>query len=62
MQKNSDEYLERHGYKREGSIYKIIKPNDEKIAVFCLFGFGITWLSHFFADRLPFKYNNSIDI
>ena len=107
MQKNSDEFLERHGYKREGSIYKIIKPNDEKIAVFCHYGFGITWLSHLLgipphifgssfsisttgvtllefknyengitapkclqfsdlshilADRLPFKYNNSIDI
>ena len=103
----SDEFLARHGYKREGSVYKITNPNEERIAVFCHQGFGVTWLSHLlgipphifwtsfdlthssvtvlnfenfengltsplclqlsdmshiFADRLPFKYNNSIDM
>lgn len=107
IQKASDEFLERHGYKREGSVYKIVNPNEERIAVFCHQGFGVTWLSHLlgipphifwttfdlthsgvtvlnfrnfenglttplclqlsdmshiFADRLPFKYNNSIDM
>lgn len=107
IQKEYDKFIERHGYKREGAIYQIIRPNDEKIAVFCHQGFGVTWLSHLlgippqlfwtsfdfshsgvtvlnfqnyengitspiclqvsdlshiFADRLPFKYNNSIDI
>lgn len=107
IQKASDAFLEKHGYKREGSIYKIINPNNERIAVFCHQGFGVTWLSHLlgipphifwtsfdishsgvtvldfknyknsltsplclqlsdlshiFADRLPFKYNNSIDL
>lgn len=107
IQKASDEFLARHGYERDGSIYKITKPNDDRIAVFCHQGFGVTWLSHLigipphlfwtsfdfshsgvtvlafrnyqngltvpqclqlsdlshiFADRLPFKYNNSIDL
>lgn len=107
IQKESDAFLERHGYKREGSVYKILNHNDDRIAVFCHQGFGITWLSHLlgipphlfwssfdishsgvtvlnfrkfesgyttplclqhsdlshiFADRLPYKYNNGIGI
>ena len=107
IQNASDVFLERHGYKREGSVYKITNPNDERIAVFCHQGFGVTWLSHLlgipphifwtsfdlthssvtvlnfknfenglttpmclqlsdmshiFADRLPFKHNNSINM
>jgi len=42
----SDAFLARHGYQREGSIYRITEPNDERVAVFCHQGFGITWLSH----------------
>ncbi len=42
----SDEFLARHGYKREGAVYKITNPNEERIAVFCHQGFGTTWLSH----------------
>lgn len=46
VQKNSDEFLKRLGYVREGGRYRIIKPNEEKIAVFCHGGFGLTWLAH----------------
>ncbi len=42
----SDEFLARHGYKREGAVYKITEPNDQRIAMFCHQGFGVTWLSH----------------
>lgn len=42
----SDEFLARQGYKRDGAVYQINKPNEEKIAVFCHQGFGTTWLSH----------------
>ncbi|MDR2599644.1 MAG: histidine phosphatase family protein [Oscillospiraceae bacterium] len=44
--KNSDEFLARLGYTREGRIYKITKPGDKRIAAFCHHGFGTTWLSH----------------
>jgi len=42
----SDEFLERMGYKRDGKIYKIITPNEKRIAAFCHHGFGTSWLSH----------------
>lgn len=42
----SDEFLKRHGYERVGGKYRCINPNQEKIAVFCHCGFGLTWLSH----------------
>lgn len=42
----SDEFLAKHGYKREGAIYKITEPNEERVAVFCHQGFGTAWLSH----------------
>jgi broad specificity phosphatase PhoE len=42
----SDELLARHRYEREGGAYKIVRPNRDKIAVFCHGGFGLTWLAH----------------
>ena len=42
----SDEFMQRHGYIREGSRYRVIKHNDDKIAVFGHGGFGLTWLAH----------------
>lgn len=44
--KSSDEFMESLGYKREGLKYKILKPNNERVAVFCHYGAGMTWLSH----------------
>lgn len=44
--KSSDEFLKKLGYERDGAVYKIIKPSDERVAVFCHEGFGTTWLSH----------------
>jgi broad specificity phosphatase PhoE len=44
--KQSDEFLSRHGYQREGSRYACVKPHQEKIAVFCHNGLGLTWLAH----------------
>lgn len=42
----SDEFLEKLGYKRDGVVYKIINPTEEKVAVFCHAGFGSLWISH----------------
>lgn len=44
--KASDDFLESLGYKREGKRYKIVNHNEERVAVFCHYGFGTTWLSH----------------
>lgn len=32
---NGRDFLERLGYKEENGIYRIIKPNDDKVALFC---------------------------
>lgn len=43
----SDEFLLRHGYRhdRENCRYIAEKPNEERIAMFCHQGFGISWLA-----------------
>lgn len=36
LEKASDDFLERLGYRREGiGIYKILKPSEERVALFC---------------------------
>lgn len=42
----SDKFLFKLGYERKGSVYKIIRPNEDKVALFCHQGFGLTWMSH----------------
>ena len=44
--RNSDKFLERHGYKRNKGIYEIERASNERIAAFCHAGFGIIWLAH----------------
>ena len=47
----SDEFLARHGYERDGNEYIVRRHNDERIAVFCHEGFSLGWLSHLL--RIP---------
>lgn len=41
-----DGILERHGYKREGNIYRVLRPNRETVALFCHFGVECVMLGH----------------
>ncbi len=41
-----DEILRKHGYEREGSIYRAVKPNNDTIVLFCHFGVTCVMLSH----------------
>lgn len=41
-----DELLARHGYVREGYLYRAQRPNHETVALFCHFGVGCVLLSH----------------
>lgn len=41
-----DEVLKKHGYEREGNIYRAVKPNEDTIAFFCHFGVECVMLSH----------------
>ena len=51
----SDEFLARHGYihDRENMRYIAENPNDERIAMFCHQGFGISWLGTLLDIPLP---------
>ena len=52
IQENSNAFLEKLGYRAEGNAYRIIKPNNEKVAVFCHALFGMTWISQLL--KIPF--------
>lgn len=41
-----DEIIERHGYKRDGMIYRAEKPNEDTIVFFCHFGVECVMLGH----------------
>ena len=41
-----DGLLERHGYRREGELYRAVAPNEDTIALFCHFGVTCVMLSH----------------
>ena len=38
-------FLEKLGYKKEGNVYRIVKPNNEKVALFCHAAFSRAWIS-----------------
>ncbi len=42
----SDAFLASCGYERQGAHYRIVSPNEERIAVFCHGGFGTAWTAH----------------
>ena len=46
---HSDVFLANLGYEREGGRYRCTAPNEDKVAVFCHGGFGLTWLAHLLA-------------
>ncbi len=52
----SDEFLSSLGYTRDGAVYRIDRPNDEKIAVFCHYGSGTTWISHLLSLTPPLMW------
>lgn len=41
-----DALLERHGYRREGYLYRAVEPNNDTIVFFCHFGLECVLLSH----------------
>ncbi len=43
---NSDAFLASLGYERCGARYKVLRNNEETVAVFCHGGFGAAWISH----------------
>lgn len=45
IEANGRDFLERMGYREEGGVYRILRENTEKIAIFCHTVFGRVWLS-----------------
>ena len=44
--KGGDDFLARLGYVREGMHYRVERPNDDRVALFCHEGISGIWLSH----------------
>ena len=45
IEEKGNEFLARLGYEKEGDIYRIVRPNEEKVALFCHGAFGRAWIS-----------------
>ncbi|MBO5199274.1 MAG: histidine phosphatase family protein [Lachnospiraceae bacterium] len=45
IEQNGNDFLERLGYKEENGVYRILKKNEEKVALFCHAAFSRAWLS-----------------
>lgn len=45
IEDNGNAFLERLGYKKEGNVYRIINPNEERVALFCHAAFSRAWIS-----------------
>lgn len=41
-----DALLARHGYEREGNLYRAVRPNRDTVVLFCHFGLECVLLSH----------------
>ena len=41
-----DALLKKHGYVRDGMIYRAVRPNSETIGIFCHFGVSCVMLAH----------------
>ena len=54
----SDAFLASLGYVREGLAYRIEKPNDETVAVFCHHGSGSAWISHLLLRPVELGYQD----
>jgi probable phosphoglycerate mutase len=61
IMRESDAFIEKLGYKREGMNYRVVRPNDDRVAVFCHQGFGTTWLSHLLSIP-PVLYWSTFDM
>ena len=45
LTEEGDKFLERFGYKKENGIYRILRENDERIALFCHGAMGRAWIA-----------------
>ena len=58
IEKNGDEFLCRLGYQREGDLYRILRPNDYRVALFCHGAMGRTWIASLLKIPLHIMYSS----
>lgn len=58
--KGVDKLLAKHGYVREGRMYKAVKPNADKILIFCHFGVESVILSRIFSVSPMIMWHNFV--
>ena len=46
IERDADDFIRRLGYERDGFVYKILRPSNERVAVFCHQGIGTSWIAH----------------
>ncbi|HMP76413.1 MAG TPA: histidine phosphatase family protein [Kiritimatiellia bacterium] len=51
INEDSDALLARLGYVRKDGRYHVVQPNEDRVAMFCHNGLGLTWLAHLL--RMP---------
>lgn len=45
IEQNGKDFLERLGYREENGVYRILRKNEEKVALFCHAAFSRAWIS-----------------
>ncbi|MBR4878968.1 MAG: histidine phosphatase family protein [Clostridia bacterium] len=64
IEENGKAFLEKLGYKEENGVYRILRNNEEKVALFCHKVFSLAWLSCLLHIPIhimwaSFKYNHT---
>lgn len=54
--RSSDAFLHDLGYERQDGVYHVRENNEERIAVFCHAGFGMSWMAHLLAIPLTLAW------
>ena len=54
-----DQFMEEHGYKREGHFYRVVKANHDLVVFFCHFGLECVLLSHLMEVSPMILWHNS---
>ena len=57
--KNLDALLLEHGYRREGNYYKVEKPNDYTIVLFCHMAISLLMIGHLIGASAPVMWHGN---
>jgi probable phosphoglycerate mutase len=55
--RQSDAFLAEHGYRRDGTLYRIESPHQDRIALFCHNGTALLWIARLLHIPIPLVWN-----